>query len=66
MSVYSECLIYIANASDPGTLYGDVRGLLSKASDRDYPEDHQIKHLQRLADAKYEQLRQQDNNTERR
>lgn len=60
MSAYSECLRYIENASNPRTLYGDIRGLLSKADDWDYPEDHQIKHLQRLADAKYEQLCQHD------
>lgn len=60
MNPYSKCLKYIANASDPKRLYDDIRRILSEAGDRDYPEDHQIKRLQRLADAKHKELTARD------
>lgn len=55
MSPYTKCRRYIEKATDPKTLYEDIRNIL-KGDERNYPEDHQIKTLQRLADAKHAEL----------
>lgn len=59
---YNKCLEYIKNAKNPGTLYNDIRAILKEADEKStilkdyYPSDHQIKTIQRAADAKYIEL----------
>ena len=55
MSTYTEAKEFIKNATDKATLYSGVREILS-ADMVHYPEDWEIKTLQRLADAKYQEL----------
>lgn len=56
MSVYSKAKGFIKNATESNTLYEKVREILSAADEWHYPEDWQIKELQRMADAKYIEL----------
>ena len=59
MIYYSKCLKYIENCDDPAILYSGLRAILKEANEKEtflksyYPEDYQIKKLQRAADAKY-------------
>lgn len=55
MSSYSKAKEFIENATDRSTFYDGIRAVL-KEDMAHYPEDWQIKDLQRLADAKYEEL----------
>ena len=57
MSVYAKAKQYIESAENADSLYGDIRAILSKNMNN-YPEDWQIKSLQRLADAKYSELKE--------
>lgn len=57
MSAYSKAKQFIRNATDSKTLYEKIREILM-ADERDYPEDWEIKELQRMADAKYIELTQ--------
>lgn len=50
MNVYE----YIKKETDPLKLYPGIREIL--AHKRTYPEDWEIKHIQRLADARYSEL----------
>lgn len=50
MNVYA----YIKTETDPFKLYPGIREILKYK--RNYPEDWEIKHIQRLADARYEEL----------
>lgn len=53
MSVYE----YIRNETDPGKLYDGIREILQKMDARGrYPEDWEIKRMQRAADARYIEL----------
>lgn len=48
---------FIKQATNPDTLYGGIREMLSKMDEQGkYPEDWTIKRLQREADAKYKEL----------
>lgn len=48
---------YIKQATNPETLYSDIRAMLEELDKRGkYPEDWTIKKLQREADYRYEQL----------
>ena len=59
---YNKCLEYIKNATNKDALYNDIRTILTEAMNRStmlkdfYPSDHQIKTIQRAADAKYIEL----------
>lgn len=55
MKTYTEALNYIRTATNPNTLYDDIRAILRKDL-RNYPEDYQIKRLQREADNKYNEI----------
>lgn len=53
MTVYR----YIETETDPGKLYDGIRAILRDMDSRGrYPEDWEIKKMQRLADARYEEL----------
>jgi hypothetical protein len=56
MSVYSKAKAFIKTATDSTTLYDKIREILRTADEWHYPEDWQIKELQRLADAKFAEL----------
>lgn len=62
MTYYSKCMRYIESATDKNTLYDGVRAILLEAVEKStwlkdyYPPDHQIKTIQRTADAKYIEL----------
>lgn len=54
MTVYS----YIKNETDPLKLYEGIRSILCEMDRRGkYPEDWEVKKIQRLADARYEELK---------
>lgn len=59
---YNKCLEYIKGATDKDALYNDIRAILVEAMNHStilkdfYPSDHQIKTIQRAADAKYIEL----------
>ena len=54
MTVYS----YIKKETDPEKLYDGIRSILSDMDRRGkYPEDWEIKKMQRLADARYKELK---------
>lgn len=57
MSTYTKAMKFIENATyeDKDILYDGVRDILEEDMEH-YPKDCQIKKLQRLADAKYEEL----------
>lgn len=55
MSTYRKAIQFIKNATSTEKFYQTIREILSE-NERNYPEDYQIKELQRLADAKYEEL----------
>lgn len=55
MTTFTQALNFIRNATNPNTLYDDIRAILRKDL-RNYPEDYQIKRLQREADNKYDEL----------
>jgi hypothetical protein len=55
MSTYTKALNFIRNATNAETIYEGVRNILRNDL-RNYPEDWQIKNLQREADSKYEEL----------
>ena len=55
MSAYSKAKEFIRNATDSKTLYEKIREILN-VDERHYPEDWEIKDLQRIADAKYIEL----------
>lgn len=57
MSLYIKAKRYIESATNADSLYDDIRKILSQDDER-YPEDWEIKRLQRLADAKYSELRE--------
>ena len=57
MSAFSKAKQFIRNATDSNAIYEKSREILM-ADERDYPEDWEIKELQRMADAKYVQLTQ--------
>ena len=52
---------YIANETDPRRLYDGVRERLARRMN--YPEDWEIKRLQRLADARYSVLMKREGET---
>jgi hypothetical protein len=53
MSVYE----YIKTETDPTKLYDGIRAILTKMDARGrYPEDWEIKRMQRAADARYTEL----------
>ena len=62
MNYYNKCIEFIRNATNPDTLYNGLRAILKEAVEKStplkdyYPEDYQIKALQRAADAKYIEL----------
>lgn len=59
---YAKAIKYIDNATESAGLYEGVRKIMKEAMEAEtplkdtYPEDWQIKSLQRMADAKYSQL----------
>lgn len=55
MSTYTKAKEFIEDATDRSTLYDGIRAIL-KEDIVHYPEDWQIKRLQQLADAKYEEI----------
>lgn len=57
MNTYTKAMKFIKNATyeDKDTLYNGIRDIL-KEDELNYPEDWQIKKLQRLADEKYEEF----------
>lgn len=55
MTTYAKAKKFIDDAKQPKGFYQGIRDILASDEWR-YPEDHQIKELQRLADAKYEKL----------
>lgn len=55
MSTYTKAKEFIEDATDRSTLYDGIRAIL-KEDMAHYPEDWQIKRLQQLADAKYEEI----------
>lgn len=57
MNTYKKAMKFIKNATyeDKDTLYNGIRDIL-KEDELNYPEDWQIKKLQRLADEKYEEF----------
>ena len=53
MTVYQ----YIKQENDPNRLYDGIRQILRRMDERGkYPEDWEIKRMQRLADARYAEL----------
>ena len=62
MTYYNKCIKYIETATDHKKIYDDIRAILKEAADKEtflksyYPEDWQIKRIQRAADAKYLEL----------
>lgn len=53
MTVYQ----YIKNETDPAKLYDGIRAILREMDTRGrYPEDWEIKKMQRAADARYTEL----------
>lgn len=54
--IYTKVLNFIKNATNKKTFYNDIRSILWDCPDWQYPEDWQIKDLQRKADAKYQTL----------
>lgn len=61
MTVYS----YIENETDPSKLYEGIRSILGEMDRRGkYPEDWEVKKIQRLADARYEKLKGSATNAE--
>lgn len=53
MTVYE----YIKTETDPAKLYDGIRAILTKMDTRGcYPEDREIKKMQRTADARYIEL----------
>ena len=62
MSYYSKAVEFIKNATSTEGFYGGIRDILREAMEKEtplkntYPEDYQIKRLQRMADAKYTEL----------
>lgn len=58
MTVYR----YIETENDPSKLYDGIRAILwEKDKAGKYPEDWEIKKIQRLADAKYDELIKEPN-----
>lgn len=55
MTTFMQALNFIRNATNADTLYDDIRAIL-RTDLYNYPEDHQIKKLQREADNKYNDL----------
>jgi len=55
MSTYAKAKEFIKTATERSTFYDGIRAIL-KEDMAHYPEDWQVKELQRLADAKYEEL----------
>lgn len=55
MTTYAKAKEYIKTATERSTFYDGIRAIL-KEDMAHYPEDWQVKELQRLADAKYEEL----------
>jgi hypothetical protein len=55
MTTYTQALNFIRTATNAATLYDDIRAILRKDL-RNYPEDYQIKRLQREADNKHDEL----------
>ena len=59
---YAKAIKYIDNATDSAGLYEGVRKIMTEAMEAEtplkdtYPEDWQVKRIQRHADAKYTQL----------
>jgi len=54
VTVYS----YIKKETDPAKLYDGIRSILADMDRRGkYPEDWEIKKMQRLADARYKELK---------
>ena len=59
---YSKVVKFIENATSTEGFYDGIRDILRQAMEAEtplkntYPEDYQIKRLQRMADAKYSQL----------
>ena len=59
---YSKAVKFIENATSTEGFYDGIRDILRQAMEAEtplkntYPEDYQIKRLQRMADAKYSQL----------
>ena len=62
MSYYSKAVKFIENATSIEGFYDGIRDILREAMEKEtplkntYPEDYQIKRLQRMADAKYTEL----------
>lgn len=53
MTVYE----YIRRETDPAKLYSGIRAILGEMDERGrYPEDWEIKQIQRVADARYDEL----------
>ena len=59
MTTYTQALNHIRNATNAETLFDEIRQIL-RSDLRNYPEEHQIKKLQREADAKYRLLTGQE------
>ncbi len=55
MSAYAKAKQFIRNATDHKTLYEKIREILN-VDEWHYPEDWEIKELQRMADTKYIEL----------
>ena len=59
---YSKAVRFIENTTSTEGFYDGIRDILRQAMEAEtplkntYPEDYQIKRLQRMADAKYSQL----------
>ena len=62
MFYYSKAVNFIKNATSIDGFYEGIRAIMDEAAEKEtpfksyYPEDWQIKQLQRLADAKYSEL----------
>lgn len=54
--IYSKILNYIENETEPKNLYQNIKTMLTNCRDSQYPQDYQIKDIQRKADSKYAQL----------
>lgn len=53
MTVYE----YIRRETDPAKLYSGIRAILGEMDERGhYPEDWEVKQMQRIADARYNKL----------